>query len=343
MTRRQLLTGAAVAGTALTIPLVAPGCESSPKGTMLTKVRDVPGFTAAREGTPLVGMSLNYFKPNGIDLSVRLSDPKNSVQALVGHQAEVADADTTSILQQLAPPAGSGIKPVKGISIVGAMQKQCMFGIIFRKSNNWTGPADLAGKTLGCALGSAGYRLWPEYAKRAGIDPKATHFKFAPASTGVPDMLAANRVDAVVTYLTDIHTYQLAAGEPVVAMAYSDFVLDLLGTLWIARTDFCSDNPGAVNATVDALFRSVRYSVDHPADAAKRLAQAYPTFKEPANAAVFQAMGFYTPTADDGPWIAPERMARCIAALQGAGIISHLDPNTVVARNAMPSPSRSAS
>lgn len=345
--RRQLLTAigataglAGLAGT--TFPALA-GCDNARRSSALTALTDEPGFTAPREATPYVGASLGYFKDAGIELTVRLSDPRTSVTDLVAGHAHIVDADATTILQQIAPPPGSNVAPLKGIRVVGAMQKQCMFGVIFPTSHNWTGPDDLKGKTLGCAAGSAGQRLWPEYARRAGIDPTATTFITAPSSAQVPNLLASRRVDAVVTYLTDLHTYQVAVKQPVTAMAYSDFVLDLFGTLWVTRAELAERNPDLVSRAVAALFASVRYAVDHPADAAARVAKAYPTFAAPAATAVFEAMHDYTPTIADGPYIDTPHMARCIAALRGAGIIGATTPGTVLAPAAMPSPSGSAS
>jgi ABC-type nitrate/sulfonate/bicarbonate transport system substrate-binding protein len=339
MTRRQILTGTVVAGTALTIPGMLTGCGSSRKPAGLVKVADEPGFTAVREATGLVGKSLGYFADNGIDLTVNMTNPADSVKDLVaGLVSVIGDADATSILQQLSPPPGLKKAPVKGLVILGAMQKQCMFGVIFHRSRDWTGLSDLAGKTIGCATGSAGYRLWPEVANRADIDPKSVHWKFG-SSTQVPLMLASGQVDAVVTYLTDLSTYN-RPGDPAVAIAYDTFVLDVPGTLWIGNADWCKRNPEVARTTVAQLFRSVQYCGNHPADAGQRVAAAHPDFEAKAGEAVFAAMKNYTP---DDPFITREAMARCVAALQGAGIISHIDPDSIVDRTVMPTPSKAAS
>jgi ABC-type nitrate/sulfonate/bicarbonate transport system substrate-binding protein len=326
ITRRDLLTRGLAAGTALTIPSVVAGCEASPKPAhKKRKLRFTPGYVGAREYAIYVGKQLGFFAKRGIDLVINApGGPAVSVSSILGGDADMASADYATIAQTLAPPPSTRLKAQNGAKAVAVINRQMMFALFSYAKSNITSPADLAGKTIGCATGSAVQRLWLTYCGRAGINPAATRFYTLPASQ-TNTLLISGHADLFGTYVTDRASVAKYAGGPQKPLndqplLYSQYLTDPYGTLLIASEKLCDDEDAPfVRAACDAVRESIAYCLKNPAGAAGLLAKEVPTQTVAISAAVYTDMRNYislTPAFDY------QHMIRALSVLKGAGMIS---------------------
>jgi NitT/TauT family transport system substrate-binding protein len=315
MTRRQLLTSSLAAGTALTIPTVT-ACESSPsKAPKLRTLRYVTGFVGPREFYMYVGKRLGIFGKLGIDLVITPGNPATSVNSVAHGQADLADADFTSVIQLLAPPKGD---PLAGVRIVGITQPKTPFGVIVPTSSGITSPKDLEGKKLSCARGSAGQRLLPLYAKLAGFNAAKVTVKPVETASQVADVIPGHSADGIITYLLDLPTLQAAARAELSVLPYANYMTDVEGTVWLARSDLATSDPDLVGRAVGGLYQSMQYCLNNPKAAAALLARDVPDTKVKLAAQVYEGM---KPWAGKGPGVDYAHMHRAFAILASGGLI----------------------
>jgi NitT/TauT family transport system substrate-binding protein len=114
-----------------------------------------------------------------------------------------------------------------------------------------------------------------------------------------------------------------AKGAPVTMLPYGDFMTDLYGTVIATQTDVDRD---LQRRFTRALFRGLRYAVDHPEEAGRIIHAAAPTTPAEGAAAELRLLKPYV----GSPQASPELVARSSALLQGIGMIpGPVAPETV--------------
>jgi NitT/TauT family transport system substrate-binding protein len=331
-----------LAGTA---PLVIPagcGTATSRKTKPLDKITYGTGFgDTAREGFARIGVARGFFRAVGIDVTVVPGQPSTyDLKLLSANQVQFADIDFVSAVINKAPVSST---PFDGYEIVAPLQDKTLVSFIARGDSGITRPTDLEGKTVGAASATAAsHLLFGAYANLAGVNAAKVRWRYA-ATTQLPQLVAAGTLAAGASYVVDAPSYQqdsTKAGHPakVTALLYSDYVTDLYGSVTVTRSQLLHDNPDLVRRFTDALFRSIRWSVDHPRDAGVLLNQLVPTVPAAITEQTMRLMAGYipkTPASGESPAFEEERVARGIALLEGQGLIKPgvLKPDKLIRLN----------
>lgn len=280
VTRRQFAVAALLAGAA---PLVIPvGCGTSTKTTKkpLDKVTYATGFgDTAREGFARLGVAKGFFREAGIQVRVTPGKPSTAdLKLLSANQVQFADIDFVSAVIDQAPVTGT---QYSDFAITGVLQDKTLVSFIARGDTGISVPSDLEGKTVGAASSTAASRLlFGAYAKLAGVDARRVRWQFVD-TTKLPELVAEGKLTAGASYVVDSPSYQTASTKAghrstVSVLAYSDYITDLYGSVTVTRSQLLHDNPDLVRRFTTALFRSIRWSVDHPDEAEKLLPQLVP-------------------------------------------------------------------
>ncbi|KHD77624.1 ABC transporter substrate-binding protein [Actinoplanes utahensis] len=310
----------------MVVVLLIAGCGDSGDSTEngSDKVTYLTAFGAVgRDAFAWVAQEKGYFRDAGLDVTIQLGAATGeNIKVLSAGQAQFANVDLTGawIL------AGKGQAP--DIRAFAAVHQRTLVSIIALEGAGITAPKNLEGRKLGAATGSVNQLLFPGYAKLAGIDESRVEWVNAPPAQ-LPALLASGRVDALSTFLIGARGIEKAAGgRKSVVLPYSTFLPGLFGNGLMASTAVAQDDPDLVRRFRDAALKGLRYSLDHPEEAAQILKKAQPT------ADVAAAVGEITlmaPAVDPSGAIDRTRVADALATLETNGLIPPgLTPESVV-------------
>jgi len=315
-----------VLGAALALALAAGtvGCSSDDgdkagaNGKQVEKITYLTAFGAVgRDAFAWVAQEKGYFKEAGFDVNIQLgagTDP--NLKAITAGQAQFGSLDMTGVMIQ----AGKGA--FTGVRAIATVHQQTLVSIISLEGDDVNAPKDLEGKKIGAATGSVNQLLFPAYARLAGFDgSKVTWVNTQPAQ--VPALLASGQVPAVSTFLIGRGGIEKAAGgKKALVMPYSDYLRDLFGNAIITTADIADKKPEMAKRFRDVMLKALKYTIDHPEEAAEIMNKAQPSADKGAATSEIKLMTPYV-TAGGGPFggLDKERASRAIAILQGAGLI----------------------
>jgi NitT/TauT family transport system substrate-binding protein len=142
-----------------------------------------------------------------------------------------------------------------------------------------SGPADLAGLTVGGGQNSPMQALVPVWLKRNGIDPaKVKVLGLDPAV--VVSSLIAGKIDAAECWkgnsLPLFRRQAEAAGISIGMIAYADFGFDILGSGLAASDKLIAENPDLVRRFVKATLQGYAYAGAHRDEALALIIKRYP-------------------------------------------------------------------
>lgn len=300
------------------------------------KVTYLTAFGAVgRDAFAWVAQEKGYFKEAGIDITIQLGAATGeNVKVLASGQAQFANLDLIGawIL------AGKG--EYKDFRTIVALHQQSLVSIISLEGAGVTSPKDLEGKKIGAATGSVNQLLFPAYARLAGIDPSKVQWVNAQPAQ-LPALLASGQVNALSTFLIGSKGIEKAAGgKKSVVLPYSNYLSDLYGNGIITSSKIAKDNPDLAKRFRDASLKGLKYSIEHPDEAAQIMKKAQPAADITAAVGEITLMTPYVSSAGSGAPVGAldeRRVARAIATLQGGGLIQPgLTPDAVVDFNLTP-------
>jgi NitT/TauT family transport system substrate-binding protein len=315
---------AAVLATAALIAGCGDSGDSGGGSPPMEKVTYLTAFGAVgRDAFAWVALEKGYFREAGIDVTIRLgAATSENLKVLAAGQAQFAHLDLTGtwIL------AGKG--QYKDIRAIAAVHQQSLVSIVALEGSGITKPTDLEGREVGAATGSVNQLLFPAYAKLAGIDPAKVRWVNArPAQ--LPTLLASGQVDALSTFLIGAKGIEKAAGgKKAVVLPYSRYLPELFGNGIIAPTKILLEQPELAGRFRDAALKGLRYTLDHPDEAAQILKKAQPAADLTAAAGEMTLMAPYVKPSGV---IDRQRVSQAIATLEAGGLIPPgLTPESVV-------------
>jgi NitT/TauT family transport system substrate-binding protein len=198
-------------------------------------------------------------------------------------------------------------------------------------------PTDLAGKRIGYSEGGVNKTIFPAYARLAGLDDSTVTWVALPPPSIRPALIAG-QLDAATEIVVGRPALEAAARRPIVVLPYGEVMRDLYGNALGAPTDLVTKNPGLVRRFRDATLRGLRWTIDNPDAAGRIMARHNPAYKaEVAAAEVKQTVAYVRGAAPVLGHLDRARMARCIAVVQGIGLIRPgLTPERVAAFDLAP-------
>ncbi|GAA3294920.1 ABC transporter substrate-binding protein [Dactylosporangium vinaceum] len=322
--------------SALAVVLIGvAGCSSDSKGDPTPaaqnkapdKVTYLTAFGAVgRDAFAWVAQEKGYFKEAGLDVDIQLGAATGeNLKGLASGKAQFANLDLIGawIL------AGKG--EYKDFRAIAAIHQQTLVSIVALEGGGITAPKDLEGKKLGAATGSVNQLLFPGYAKLAGIDPTKIQWVNAQPAQ-LPALLAGGQVQALSTFLIGSKGIEKAAGgKKSVVLPYSKYLGDLYGNGIITTSKIAKENPDLAKRFRDASLKALKYTIEHPDDAAQILKKAQPAADVTAAIGEITLMTPYVTSGSAIGVMDQERVARAIATLQASELIpAGLTPDSVV-------------
>lgn len=311
----------------------AAGCGSSgsddntsgDSGKPLTKVGYVTGFGATgQESFAWVAKEKGFFRDAGLDVDIQLgAGTDKNLGLLAANKVQFAHLDFAGAL------ITAGTKPGSDFRMIAAVNQHTLVSVVTVEGYGITSPKDLTGKKLAAAPGSVNQKLFPAYARLAGIDAKTITWVNLPPPQ-LPPNLAKHSVDGISTYLLRQPDVEKAAGKKPFVLPYGDYLSDLYGGALITNASTLKDKPEQAKAFRDALMKGLEYAIAHPEEGGQIIHKYQQATDAQVATAELKLMQPYSAATPMGV-IDQSRITKSIALVQSLGLIpAGLTPEKLV-------------
>ncbi|MDQ7905960.1 ABC transporter substrate-binding protein [Phytohabitans sp. ZYX-F-186] len=329
LTRRTLLSG----GAGLAAGGLLAGCgddphlgrpEPAPGKAWDGPVEQVSVLTGVgfqgREAPIAVAVAKGFFASAGLEVKTLAGrGTTGNLQLLKGGSATFATLDVSGAIMEMSRPDG-----INGFWLTSLLHRRNLACFMARQGSGIKTARDLAGRTVTFVPGGINYLLFATYATLSGFDAKSVRWRPA----GQPEhakLLAAGRVDAISQFVPGRVAVEAVAG-PVTVLPFTDVLADIHGSAVAVTDQTATGKPAMVRRFNQALLRGLKYTLDHPDEAAAiYLAQPEAkTQKLPAVLGEIESLRGYvhltTPSPQTVPLghFDPARLMQNISILQGA-------------------------
>ena len=276
--------------TAVGVGVAAVSAGARPDARAVDSIDYATSFgNFGRDAYVYVAIDKGYFRQANFE--VKVTSGPGSVDNMKFVAAGRLDYAPVDIGALVVTRANENV-PVKTVSVV---HQNTMSAILSLQESAIARPADLVGKTLADSPASTVRVLFPLYAKKAGIDASRVTWRDA-TPPALPALLASKQVDGIGQFVVGRPLIAAAAGKPVTALRYSDFMPGLLGIGIIASDDKIRSNPGEVQRFVRAINRGLKYAIDNPVEAGRILKKYQPLVNEDVAVRELKTMKFFVET-----------------------------------------------
>jgi len=292
----------------LAIHACAPAASAQDKVSIVTDA----GFNG-RHAYYFVAIERGYYKAANLDVRVvRGQGSVDAIKQVAAGTATFGFADAGSVV---LTRANDNI-PVQLVAIIYARAPHAIYAL---KESGITRPKDLEGRKIANPAGGAIPKLFPAYAKAAGIDEAKVTWVVA-SSEALPGLLALGRVDAVGQFTVGESLLKKhAAPKELVRLTYADAGLDFYSNGIVATEATIKSNPDLVKRFVAATLRGLKDTLSAPTEAAAILNKQHREVDPEIAAGEIEALK-YLADAPGQPLgaIDPKRVARTIEVVAGA-------------------------
>lgn len=265
--RREFLITTAAAFSASSL---APSPSLGASGSLRTlSVRF--NWTMKGEFAPfVVAREKGFYRDAGIDaqLNPGTSGTQAATSVAVGHD----DFGFIPSVQVIGGITNQGM-PIRAVATVGNYTGMCWAA---RADIPLTGPRSLEGHRVSISPSSTFFQVWESFAKHFNIDRSKVDVVSADPSARV-GLFLDKRVDVMadIFLANDFVILESKVGEKLNLWRLSQVDFDPLGYLLVTSTGLIQRDPAIVKAFTGATLRGVRYTLDHPDEAAGIIARAY--------------------------------------------------------------------
>ena len=209
-----------------------------------------------------------YFKAEGLEVEFDQGDGSPGAPTKVAAGAyDAGFGDLPTVIQLAAQ------RPAEAPVGVYMMYSNPPYVIATKKSSNITKPKDLEGKTIGGPANDGALRLWPAFAKTAGVD--VSKIKIEQMSANLREqMLQRGQIDGAFGFVLTIWFSAKAIGiDPAKELnfiRYADYGLPLYSNSIVVSKKLLKEKPEAVRGLVRAVnkaFHEVRANPEPGMDA----------------------------------------------------------------------------
>ena len=277
----MVIVAAVVAGA------VAAGASSSTSRRQVDSVKYATSFgTFGRDAFVYVAIEKGYFRDAGFDVSVVPGLGTDNARLVASGQIDYAGSET---LGNIVGRVSGGF-PVK---IVAITSQSTQAAIATLADSGISTPKGLEGKTLADLPASIVIRLFPFYAKRAGIDASKVNIVPGTPQT-LPSLLATGRTDAIGQFTVGVPTLVKAAGgRKVRTFKYSQYLKGLLGNAIVTTDERVRTKPDEVRRFTRALLKGLNYAVQNPGESGYILQKHVPLADPVAAANELRILKFF--------------------------------------------------
>jgi NitT/TauT family transport system substrate-binding protein len=258
--------------------ILASAGSSSPRKVQLDEVKYATSFGSfGRDAFVWVAIEKGYFREQNLSVSVVPGFGTDNARLLASGQIDYSGSETT----------GNMIGRVVGgfpVKLVAVTSQSTQAAIATLAERGITTPKGLEGKTLADLPASIVIRLFPLYAKRAGIDASKVNVVPGTPQT-LPSLLATGRADAIGQFTVGVPTLVVAAGGRAVrTFKYSQYLKGLLGNGIVTTDERIRTKPDEVRRFTRAILKGLNYAIHNPGEAGY-IMQKYVPIADPVAAA----------------------------------------------------------
>lgn len=197
-----------------------------------------------------------YFKAEGLDVEIDQGEGSAaSIPKVASGAYQAGFGDLNAIIDL------SSKRPAEAPVGVFMLYNTPPFTIVVKQDSPIKTPKDLEGKTVGGPANDGALKLFPAFAKTAGIN--ATKVNISNMAPNLREqMLMRGQIDAAFGYVTTVTFSAKAMGvDPAKELRfirYGDHGMDLYSNVVFFSRPFIKENPKAVQGFVKALNRAVK-------------------------------------------------------------------------------------
>jgi NitT/TauT family transport system substrate-binding protein len=267
--------------------VLAANSSSAPAKRQLETIKYATSFgNFGRDAFVYVAIEKGYFREAGFDVQVVPGLGTDNARLLAAGQIDYSGSETTGNMVGRV----SGGFPVK---IVAITSQATQAAIATLAESGITTPKGLEGKTLADLPSSIVIRLFPFYAKRAGIDAAKVNIVPGTPQT-LPSLLATGRTDAIGQFTVGVPTLVKAAGgRQVRTFKYSQYLKGLLGNAIVTTDDRVKNKPDEVRAFTKAVLKGLNYAVHNPGESGYIMQKHVPIADPVAAAGELRILKFF--------------------------------------------------
>ncbi len=212
-----------------------------------------------------VAIDKGYYKAAGLDVTViRGQGSAEAIRQVASGNAAFGFADAGSVVLARA----NDNLPVRVVAIVYAKPPHAIYAL---KESGISKPKDLEGRKIANPAGGAIPKMFPAYAKAAGIDESKVTWVVA-SSEALPGLLALGRVEAIGQFTVgEPRLKKEAAPKELVELTYAAAGLDFYSNGIVASENTIKSNPDLVRRFVFATLRGLKDTLDNPQQAAETM------------------------------------------------------------------------
>lgn len=222
-----------------------------------------------------------YFREAGLEVVMdQGSGSGAAVGAVASGSYDLGFGDINALIQLVARgPAGAGT-PLA----ISALYNRPPFTIAVKANGPIRTPKDFEGRTLGGPANDGALKLFPAFAKVAGID--ASKVQIINMQPNLREqMLQRGQVDGVFGFVNTIRfSAKLVGIDPDKEMrfiSFGDYGMDLYSNAVIASRKLATENPAALKGLLVAIDRGLKDTLRDPDAAVDAVARREPLINKP--------------------------------------------------------------
>jgi NitT/TauT family transport system substrate-binding protein len=262
--------------TVVTLLAVMPGPLEV---TAQTKVKFALDWQIQGPQAPFItAKALGAFATHGLDVTIdRGTGSQKTIEQVATGTYDMGYGDINSMIEY-------NVKhPQQPLIAVGMILNAPPFALLSLKRYGIREPKDLKGAAIGAPAGDAPRRLWPIFARNAGVPVDSVTWTNMAPPLREPALVRGDVKAISGFYFTGFLnlTENLKVPESdVVAFKYSDYGIDLYGNAVVVRVDWLKANEATVRRFLAALTVGFKAALKDPKTAITHIKAAEPLSNE---------------------------------------------------------------
>ena len=242
--------------------LISCGGNKKNNNEKLHKVTILLDWKVGSEHTFLyAGKKLGYFKSNGIDLEI----VQGNGSTYSANMVDAKSVDFALCSGETALQSKTADIP-RNIQVLSVFYPNTPTVIYSLKEKNIINPEDLYGKSVGIMKGSSAYKNYDFFCKKYQLDK--SQINEIPTTGDIRETINKNTILDAMVHFGYQHPLKLRlSGYEINEIKLADYDIQIYGLSLITHLDLVEKNPALVNFFVQAVQKSMLYTLKNPNEA----------------------------------------------------------------------------
>ena len=244
-----------------------------------TKVKFALDWQVQGPQAPFItAKAIGAFAAQGLDVTIdRGTGSQKTIEQVVTGTYDIGYGDINSMIEYNAK------NPQQPLIAVGIVLNSPPFALLSLKRYGIQQPKDLKGVSIGAPAGDAPRRLWPIFARNAGVPADSVTWTNMAPPLREPALVKGDVKAISGFYFTGFLNLTESLKIPdadVVAFKYSDYGIDLYGNAVVVRVDWLKANEDTVRRFLAALNTGFKATLKDPKASIAHVKAAEPLSNE---------------------------------------------------------------